>query len=423
MSLAERPVGSQLLLPIAGGTDVSRGRSVWLLSASRSDASALRRHSAEGPAGTAHPFMLLDLENGANAVRPTDILLLKTADRNGLDVLVDPRTLGAGDARGLAGRIVASFRQAPDGSVPRKSLDLGLVKFASNTRRRDRKGWSRNELESTIDVLLLREMADSARLTERLCAELLEYPELSPYSPLRPIALRMSADAIRNVIASEDDASAAHRFYRQAARGFAAAGIAGQSGISRRLSAELSGPKSQLDLWLKVGTDSVSAGQRMGFHMRRFSGMRLPLASFGLPDARALGGPLRHVVVGTVGLEPAMIASWIAKDGTRSAEASMTVRDILSLHGARSIDFVIDSELATLSGMAGRSARPGRREPYRLIPRSSTCELQPRFADTTFGRPASFTVQPSRGRRHLIHLQVLTHDTPPTSIEFLLPPP
>ena len=227
MSLDNQTVESQLLLPIAGDAGVPEGRSVWLLSASKNDASVLRQSTAADQKGR-HAFMLLDLENGDEAVRPDDIILLKTADRGGLDVFADLSSIGAAEARKLAGRLVASFREAPDRSVSRKSIDLGFVRFASNTRRRDPQGWSRNEIESAIDFLLLREMTKSVRLTERMCVELLDHPRLSPASPLRPIAQRMRADVLQRSIASDDDRRLALRLYREAASGFAAAGIVGQ---------------------------------------------------------------------------------------------------------------------------------------------------------------------------------------------------
>jgi hypothetical protein len=418
MSLVDQKSGLQLRLPMAEDIGATDGRSVWLLSASKYDANALRRRSGEG---TPRPFLLLDLETGAEAVRPGDILLLKTADRPGLDVLIDPTSLDARQAKELAGRIVASFRAHPERSLRRRSLDLGFVKFASNTLRRDRKGWSRSEIESTVDVLLVREMADSARLTERLCAELLEFPQLNPRSPLRPIALRMRADAIRRAIATEGDRYSALGLYRQAADGFAAAGMTAQSGASRRLRAQLSGAGDQFDLWPELGSDAVRATARIGFHMRRFSGMKLPLATFGFPEGQRRDRPLKHVVVGTVGLEPSMIASWLAKDASPSAEVSMSVRPSKSLVGALRVDFVVDSELATLSGLAGRTVS-ARRDTYRLIARSPTCEIYPRFADTSFGRPTSFLVEAPDAGRHVIRLHVLARDTPPTSIEFNLRP-
>ncbi|MCA6115210.1 hypothetical protein J6524_09900 [Bradyrhizobium sp. WSM 1738] len=417
MSLVDREAGLQLPLPMAAAIGATEGRSVWLLSAGKDDADALRRRSGKG---TARPFLLVDLETGAEAVHSCDILLLKTADRPGLDVLIDPASLDARQAKELAGRIVASFRANPDRSIPGRSLDLGLVKFASNTLRRDRKGWSRNEIESTIDVLLVREMAESARLTERLCVELLDHPQLNSRSPLRAIALRMYADAIRSAMLCDSDRSSVLRLYRQAAHGFAAAGMPAQSGTSRRLRARLTGEGEQLDLWPELAADVARTIPRIGFHMRRFTGMKLPLATFGLPAGQRREGPLRHAVVGTVGLEPSMIASWLAKDVSRSAEVSMIVRPPKSLSGMLRVDFVIDSELATLSGLAGRGAS-GRRDIYRLVPRSPTCQIFPRFADTSFGRPKSFLIEASGAARHLIRLQVFARDTPPTSIEFNLP--
>ncbi|MDA9393103.1 hypothetical protein WN73_21570 [Bradyrhizobium sp. CCBAU 45394] len=418
MSLVDREAGLQLRLPMVTAIGATAERSVWLLSASKEDADALRRRSVEA---AARPFLLVDLETGAEAVQSCDILLLKTADRPGLDVLIDPSSLDAREAKELAGRIVASFRAHSDRSVPRRSLDLGLVKFASNNLRRERKGWSRNEIENTIDVLLVREMAESGRLTERLCVELLDQPKLNSRSPLRAIALRMCADAIRSAMLRDSDQASALRLYRQAADGFAAAGMAAQSGTTRRLKARLTGADEQLDLWPDVVADVARTTPRIGFHMRRFTGMKLPLASFCFPAGRRGDGPLRHAVVGTVGLEPSMIASWLAKDASPSTEVSMIVRPPKSLNGVLRVDFVIDSELATLSGLAGRGAS-GRRDIYRLIARSPTCEIYPRFADTSFGRPAPFLIEARDGARHLIRLQVLTRDTPPTSIEFNLPP-
>jgi hypothetical protein len=418
VSLDNQTVESQLLLPIAGDAGVPEGRSVWLLSASKNDASVLRQSTAGDQKGR-HAFMLLDLENGDEAVRPDDIILLKTADRGGLDVFADLSSIGAGEACRLAGRLVASFREAPDRSVSRKSIDLGFVRFASNTRRRDPQGWSRNEIESAIDFLLLREMTKSVRLTERMCVELLDHPRLSPASPLRPIAQRMRADVLQRSIASDDDRRLALRLYREAASGFAAAGIVGQSETSRIRANLIRWPR-QLEMWPREDRNQQTTASPIGMHMRRFTGMRLPLVSFGF-GGTASRGPLRHVCVGTVRLELTMIASWIAGDSGHSAEVSMTVQEPVSLNGARSVEFVVDTELATLSGMAGRIGRRGPRDRYRFIPRSSTCEIHPRFAEAAHGKPATFVVRPLLDRRHVIRLHVLTGNTPPTSIDFLLP--
>lgn len=413
MSLADQKAVSQLSLPIPAGTETSVERSVWLLSANKSDADALRGRSTDG---SVRPFLLLDLETGAEAVRPSDVLLLKTADRPGLDVLVDPTTAASMNAKGLARRIVASFRKLPGHSGRGCSLDLGLVKFGSNTLRRDRKGWMRSEIESTLDVLMVREMAESPVLTNRLCVEFLDCVELESLSPLRPIALRMRADAA----ASSGDQAAARRLYLAAAAAFADVGMEFQSGTSRRLGSTLGQAAQQLNLWPDVVNLSPPAS-RIGFHMRRFSGMKLPLATSGFPGGRREVGLLRHVTVGTVNLEPSMIASWLAKDSSPSAEVSMTVADTISLNGMLQVDFVVDSELATLSGLAGR-AEPGRRDAYRFIAQSSSCRIHPGFADTSFGRPVSFLVEASDHGRHVIRLQVLTRNTPPTSIDFALPP-
>jgi len=413
MSLADQKAVSQLSLPIPVGAETSVERSVWLLSANKSDADVLRYRSA---AGSVRPFLLLDLETGAEAVRSDDILLVKTADRPGLDVLVDPTTVVSMNAKGLARQIVASFRKLPGHSGRGRSLDLGLVKFGSNTLRRDRKGWTRSEIESTIDVLLVREMAESPELTDRLCAELLDCAGLESLSPLRPIALRMRA----NALASRGDQATATRLYLAAAAAFADRGMAFQSGTSRMLGITLGHAAQQLELWSDVGASAPPA-PRIGFHMRRFSGMKLPLTTWGFPGGRGAGGPLRHVNVGSVNLEPSMIASWLAKDSSPSAEVSMTVADTVSLNGMRQVDFVVDSELATLSGLAGR-AEPRRRDAYRFIVQSGSCRIEPRFADTSFGRPAPFLVSAPVQGRHVIELQVLTRDTPPTSIDFVLPP-
>lgn len=414
MSLVGQKATFQLSLPIPVGPARGAGRSVWLLSASKNDADALRGRSLDG---SVRPFLLVDLDTGVEAVQPGDILLLKTVDRPGLDVLVDPTTAGSTNERGLAGRIVASFRKGPGQPERRRSLDLGLVKFGSNTLRRDRKGWARSELESTIDVLLVREMAESSVLTDRLCAELLDHSELESVSPLRPIALRMRADAT----ASAGNQMAATRLYLAAATAFARVGLDFQSCTSRRLGSASAHTAQQLELWPDLNVNLSPRASRIGFHMRRFSGMKLPLATEGVLGEPAEVGPLRHVTVGTVNVEPSMIASWLAKDGSSSAEVSMTVADTIALNGMRQVEFVVDSELATLSGLAGRT-EPGRRDAYRFIARSRSCRIHPNFADTRFGRPASFLVEAPDQGRHLIRLQVLTRDTPPTSIEFALPP-
>jgi hypothetical protein len=406
---------------MSAGPRAAEGRAVWLLSASKADASAFRRSGCV-QLNARHSFMLLDLETGVQAVQPNDIILLKTADKGGLDVFADTALIDASEARELAGRVVASFRKAPDRSKSRRSIDLGLVKFASNTRRRETLGWSRNEIESTIDTLLLRKLITSTRLTEQICAELLDHPQLGSASPLRPILQRLRADMLRRSTTSEEVRRLAQGLYREAAIGFAVAGIRGQSEASRRLRASLLGRPDQLEMWSRDDADCAARSESfIGMHMRRFTGMRLPIVCAGVGKS-VPSGPLRHVRLGSVGIEPTMIVSWIAGDTGTSDEVSMTVRGPAFLHGAREVEFVVDTELATLSGMAGRSGGRGRKDQYRFIPRCSTCDIHPRFAETLHGRPATFVFRPHHGRRHLIRLNVLTSDTPPTSIEFLLHP-
>lgn len=178
MDLAERNLSLQLPLPLPSVQLQPRMRSVWLLSASKGDADALRSRSFDAPSSCFHPFLLMDMQDGNNPICPEDIILLKTAERPGIDVLTDPASIGSARPSEFARKVVASFREStarPTGS----SLDLGFVRFASNTRIRHRLGWSRTAIESTIDVLLLKGLAQSDALTERLCGELLDNQELS----------------------------------------------------------------------------------------------------------------------------------------------------------------------------------------------------------------------------------------------------
>jgi hypothetical protein len=277
----------------------------------------------------------------------------------------------------------------------------------------------------TLDTLLCRGIARNPGLSARLCDELLADAEVEQTSILRAMALRMRADSLSQSIASEPERRAVWRTYLEAQRAFTGAGIDGQAATSGRLRSRLPPDLAggQLQFWETDENDAVNSIPSLGFHLRRFTGMRLPARPSPWPKLETAPGPLRHVWATTLKLDLASLAQWIA--GTKTCTPMVTLlRDGREFaDGSRFVDFVIDSELAVRTGLAGKSLfRSDEKSVFGLIPTSATCRLEPAYAQTEFGCPARFKLEPSKGKVHDIDLMVLTPDAAQTSISFRVRP-
>jgi hypothetical protein len=398
---------------------------VWLLSASPDDANSFRRTLRTEHARPAAPFLFLDMETGASPIAPDDLILLKTSDHRELDLFVPPAFLAAHEIPHIVLSISSAFRSPATLSEPRATLDLGLLRFVGNAKRDNRKGWSRSRLEMTLDTLLCRGIAGNPGLSARLCDELLADADVEQTSILRAMALRMRADSLSQSIASEPERRAVWQTYLEAQRAFTGAGIDGQAAASGRLGSRLhwDTTERQLQFWATDQNEAVSPLPSLGFHLRRFTGMRLPVRPSPWARLETAPGPLRHVWATTLKLDTTSLAQWIAGTKTCTPMATLLADEREFADGSRFVDFVIDSELAVRAGLAGKSLfRTEQRSLFRLIPTSATCRLEPTYAQAEFGRSARFKLEPSKGKVHDIDLMVLTPDAAPTSISFRIRP-
>lgn len=263
------------------------------------------------------------------------------------------------------------------------------MRFVGHGKRARRRGWTRSRFEKVLDTLMCREIVRDPAWSPLICSELLEDPDLDPESLLRAMALRISADAVASCADWVEGDSAAARAYWHAEDAFARLGALRQASISGRLGDRLvRGPGGQqLEFWQRnVRSNNNGA---FGFHIRRFSGMRLPLALPRWSNAPLRDGMLQHEFGQMLELETHRIARWLG-GAQASSEMAGLVRDARASNNNRMLEFVVDSELAIRSGLAGHAPDGSARAVYSIMPQSATGVFSPMAAETTFGKPARF---------------------------------
>jgi hypothetical protein len=410
----------QLPLPLPQPAHQDRGPSVWLLSATSEDAAAFKKSLEMRSGKSPSPFLLIDLATGASPCSPDDILFLKTANQKELDVFVP---CGLRETISLS-KIIEFLKSAFDkpvlGSQALATVDLGLVRFVGHAKRARRRGWGRSRLEQVLDTLMCREIVGDPSWSQLICSELLEDPDLDDQSLLRAVALRLYADALsKRANWSGGDSNAARAYWR-ARHAFERAGALRQAISSGRLGDQIFHGLGghQFELWPRAD-NKHAIEQPFGFHVRRFSGMRLPLPLRRWADAPPRVGMLRYEYGRALDFDTSSISRWLS-----GAQASSEMAGLISAtpkRGARRfVKFVVDSELAVRAGLAGNARASSRQEIYRFIPRSAFGEFSPTLASTQFGRPAAFEYLARDTRFHRINLLVLTPDRNPISIPFTI---
>ncbi|MBR1220383.1 hypothetical protein JQ557_20445 [Bradyrhizobium sp. U87765 SZCCT0131] len=418
----EPPSSAQLELPISPPVATSDGPSIWLLSASRPDADFFRR--SLNPDTPSAPFLIVDMETGASPLSPDDIILLKTSDRPELDLFVPPSAKAAIDIADIGARVLAALRAPPRYPGARQTLDLALLRFVGSARRNRRRGWTRNRLEMIVDALLCREIAGDAKLSVRLCDDLIAASATEETSILRAIALRLRADSMSRMTSSGASRRVVSSTYLEAMAGFLRAGATRQAITSDRLGTRFSDDTTerQLQLWPTEQDAPSPLPPPFGFHMRPFTGMRLPFRLSPWLPAGTEKDLLRHVFAMSLTLDMATLARWLSGTMTRSRAASATtLADTAAIGDDRFVEFVLDSEFAIHAGYAGKSLfRPTDAHGFQLVPLSSTCRLEPSFVHAEFGRPARFKIKPLKGRHHRIDLMILTPSAAQTRIPVIV---
>ncbi|MBZ9801092.1 hypothetical protein [Mesorhizobium sp. ES1-6] len=413
----------QLDLPTALGA-LDRRPSIWLISASSEDATALRRWLSSGESSPSKSFLFVDLDTGAPAVFPDDLILLKTEDRELAELIAPVGLLRAIGSREIIDRTAEIFSSEPCISHEKRSLSLGLLRFFGNRKRNRRRGWSRSAIEETLDSLHCRKILENPLLASRICADFLDDPDLALNSPLRAVVQRVQADALAMGTPLSADWRSALAIYEDVSRAFLQTGAVRQSVMSDRrrmqLATAYSGP--QLELFNNMPPRHIDRSPSSGFHVRRFTGMRLSVAGSWV-TGRHEPGLLRHVHVASFPLPNDLMIRWLAGLESDSRMVSMlpvTDRPAGITNDRHLVEFVVDTELSTRSGFAGTSPHPALDDGdyFDLAPASETCRVEPAAVRTTLGRPARFTVLGGSRRSHQINLFVLTPNAAPTNISF-----
>jgi len=393
--------------------------SVWLLSAAKEDGAVIRRSCSHERQST--PFLFLDLDDGRTPISPDDLILLKTPDRPGLDLFAPTVIHDAMGTAGLVHAVKNLLISGPELSQPRRTLDLGMVTFGGNALRATRRGWSRTEIEKILDALLCTHVALDPVLSHRLSGELMEQITSEEPSLLRAIALRLRADAVNAI---KSDAAAAVAAYAKARVALREAGAGRQAAATGRLEKRTLTAHAELqsEFWPR-GEDARRRLAPFGFRLRRFSGMKLPVSRRLIPNLVGARGMLRHRHVASFAMDDVSLAAWIAGAAVSTSMASAhAVAAPFDLEEGMLVEFVVDSELATRAGLAGRVFSPLiSKTTFRLMPRSETCRMRPSSADTRFGKPVYFQID-GPPRPHRIDLLVLTSDAAQTSISLTVRP-
>lgn len=410
----------QLELPLPQTVYPRRRPYVWLLSATREDISAFKRSLARRPEKRPSSFLLIDLATGASPCSPDDLLLLKTADRPDLDLFIPD---GLRDTIGLStilDTLTSAFRHPTVGSRPLSTLDLGLVRFVGHAKRAQRRGWGRNRFEQVLDTLMCREIVRDPAWSQLICSELLEDRGLDEQSLLRAVALRIRADAMSKRANWAAGYSEAARAYWRAKGAFERVGASRQAIASGRLGDRLlhGHGMQQLELW-PIGSRTGASDQTFGFHVRRLSGMRLPLELPNWSNAAPREGMLQHEFGQTLELDTPTISRWLS-GAQASSEMAGLIDNRREGRSHRLVKFVVDSELAVRAGLAGWAAGAPERRVYRLMPQSAFGSFSPMVAATRFGEPAAFEYSSRETKFHRIDLLVLTPNRNPMSIPFTL---